>query len=496
MKKIVLLPLDERPCNAAFPGRLFSGEAVEIVVPPALGNKKTPADADAVMTFLREQCANADGLVLSMDMLLYGGLLPSRLHSLEKEAVDARLALVPELRRMNPKLLIYAFQCIMRCPSYSSSDEEPDYYQDYGSLIHQSGITKHRRMLSLCNADEEQDLLRQIPPDALKDYLNRRSFNLSFCQKTLELVQNGDIDFLVIPQDDSAPYGYTALDQQQVREHISRMHLQTRAVMYPGADEVALTLVTRMLLKEQKQPKVFIRYAAQSAPNVIPAYEDRSLGETVKSHLMAAGCRITGSAEAADMILGITCPGGKMEEAAIQPVRNIAYCVERNLAEFVLEMKSCIEDGKIVTICDNAYANGADLECIDQMGQAGLLDRVAGYAGWNTSSNSLGTAIAQGVRALLFGEANKSFLMLRYVEDALYCAIIRKLVTETQLPTLGMDYFDVKEPQGQVSQIVHTLLQEKLPEILPSVSSHIRIDSVRMPWRRMFEVDLNVQYLE
>lgn len=489
MKKIVFLPLDERPCNYAFPGKLFS--AAEIVTPDRLGDKKHPADAGEIAAFLVEQCADADGLVLSMDMLLYGGLLPSRLHHLSEETVSARLALAAQLKQANARLKIYAFQCIMRCPSYSSSDEEPDYYETYGEQIHRCGAVRHKRLLGMSTEAEEP----QIPADVLNDYIARRSFNLSFVLRTLELVEAGCIDYLVIPQDDSAPYGFTALDQQQVREAIARRHLQTRAVMYPGADEVALTLMTRMLLGDRK-PKVYVRYAAHSAPNVIPAYEDRSLGETIKAHLMAAGCRMTDSAEAADLILGITCPGGKMEEAAAQPVRNAAYCVERNLTEFTLALGDWIAEGKPVTVCDNAYANGADLEFIDLLDKNGLLDRLSGYAGWNTSSNSLGTAIAQGVYTLLFGQPNRDFLALRYVEDALYCAIVRKLVTDTRLEELGMNYFDVRETTGTVSRMVHTLLEEKVKEVLPSIAPHIQLNTVQMPWRRMFEADLDVHWHE
>lgn len=485
MKKILLLPLDERPCNAAFPGKLFSGPNVQIITPDTLGDKKQPADWEQLAAFLRAASPNADGLVLSMDMLLYGGLLPSRIHSLDAKTVEARMELVRELKAAHPNLKIYAFQCIMRCPAYSSSDEEPDYYADCGEAIHKTGIALHRRMLGL----DAEDIF--VPEEALRDYQNRRAFNLRFNLRTLELVQERIIDFLVIPQDDSAPYGFTAMDQQTIREGIAALRLQPWVLMYPGADEVGLTLISRMLLDGRK-PKVFPRYAAQEAPRVIPAYEDRSLGETVKAHILAAGCRLAESPAEADFILGLSCPGGKMEEAAAQPVRNAAYCVERNLTEFVLALQDYLADGKRVILCDNAYANGADLELMSLLDRLNLLDRLSGYAGWNTSANSLGTALAEGVYALLNGQPNRDFLALRYVEDALYCAAIRREVTENDLPTLNMDYFNVREPEGPVSRLVHQKLTTRLQSTLPSIADQIKITHVRMPWRRMFEVDLTV----
>lgn len=496
MKKIVLLPLDERPCNALFPGKLFSGDAVRIAVPDYLGDKKQPSDYEKLEAFLWEQCRDAEGLVLSMDQLLYGGLLSSRLHTLDGETVERRLSLVKRLREAYPKLTIYAFHCIMRCPAYSSSDEEPDYYEAYGAQIHRSGSAVHRRMLGLFTAEEERRALAEVPEEILADYLGRRKFNLSFNKRTLELLQGGLIDFLVIPQDDSAPFGYTALDQQEVRDAIAAMHLQTKVLMYPGADEAGLTLISRMLLKDRaSRPKVYVRYAAQSAPQVIPAYEDRSLGETIKAHLLAAGCRQAATPGEADFILGITCPGGKMEEASVQPVRNGAYCVERNLTEFVQELCALADEGKRIVLCDNAYANGADLEVIDLLNQTNLLQRLSGYAGWNTSANSLGTAIAQGVHACVCGGVPKDFLMLRYVEDALYCAVVRKAVTEQCLPELGMDYFSVRERDGQAARLVKEKLIQAVPKYLPTLQKHIAIPNVILPWRRMFEADITVRWI-
>ena len=98
MKKIVYLPLDERPCNADFVPKLFGDCDIQIVSPAMLGDKKKPADWEPMRDFLMRECADADGLILSMDTLLYGGLIPSRLHQLSEETVQERLELLRDLR--------------------------------------------------------------------------------------------------------------------------------------------------------------------------------------------------------------------------------------------------------------------------------------------------------------------------------------------------------------------------------------------------------------
>ncbi|MBP3644904.1 MAG: DUF4127 family protein [Clostridia bacterium] len=498
MKKLVYLPLDERPCNARFAPMLFNGKSIRVATPSVLGEKKTPASFAELEKFLVEECRDADGLVLSMDMLLYGGLIPSRLHYMTEEEAQARLALVRGLKKANPKLTIYAFQCIMRCPQYSSSDEEPDYYEHYGRELFLLGEAQHRQSLGLsCNDPEE--LRAKIPADVLNDFVSRRAFNLKRNLDTLSLVEDGVIDFLIFPQDDSAPYGYTAIDQKQVRTVIAEKKLWLRVYMYPGADELGLTLSTRMALHfAGLRPGVYINYAATTAPTVIPLYEDRSVGESIKYQLLAAGMRIVSSAPEADIILAVNAPASPMREAAAQPVTDREYTVERTLIAFALYVQDCLNEGRIVTIADIAYANGADQELVALLNEMGILDKLQGYAGWNTSSNTLGTSIAMGAHALLEGltPEHRSFMALRLVEDAGYCGCVRGDVNENELPQLGLNWFDAGGMRGEVSEIVRDRLNTYVQEKLTSVARHIVIDDVWMPWKRIFEVGLDIHWEE
>lgn len=497
MKKIVLLPLDERPCNYAFPYQLFDGKDMQIVHPPRLGDKKQPANPEEILAFLEKECRDADGLVLSLDTLLYGGLIPSRLHHCEQAEIQKRLEAIRTLKRDNPSLTIYAFQVIMRCPRYSSSDEEPDYYGICGEQIHTIGRIRHQARLGMCDEAALAPLYEAVLPEYLEDYTDRRAFNLDFNLLTLEYVREGLIDFLVIPQDDSAEYGFTAMDQEIIREKITSDLLQAQVLMYPGADEIAMTLLSRFSnVLAGKKPAVFVRYAAQSAPLMVPSYEDRPLGETMKYQLLAAGCRMVSSQAEADFVLAVNAPAFGMTEAAYQPNTKREYTIERNLTDFVFFIQDCTQQKKPVVIGDIAYANGADLELIALLNKLELLDKINGYAGWNTSSNTLGTSIAQGVHFLYSGmdSAQLDFLAERYVEDAGYCSVVRKYVTQNHLPALDMDYFDVREQSGEVSRIVWEQLRKFIQTQLSSTAEKITLKSVSMPWRRMFEVGLEVHW--
>ena len=496
MKKLVYLPLDERPCNARFVPLLYGNGEVQVVTPNKFGEKKIPADLAALDEFLLRECADADGLVLSMDMLLYGGLVPSRLHHMTEEEVLSRIGLVRTLKQNNPAMEIYAFQCIMRCPQYSSGDEEPDYYGLYGREIFLLGQAEHRASLGL-DGDDPAALREKIPADVLADYTARRAFNAKRNIDTLSLVEDGVIDFLIFPQDDASPYGFTSLDQQKVRACIADKQLWTKVYMYPGADEVGLTLSTRMVLHfASRRPKAWVTYAATTAPEMIPLFEDRPLGETIKYHLLAAGLRLAGSAAEADVVLAVNAPGSEMRDASRQPCPERGYAVERTLIAFALQIEDLLADGKVVTVADVAYSNGADRELIALLNRMNLLGRLHGYAGWNTSSNTMGTSIAMGVHALLEGltPRHMDFLALRLVEDAGYCANVRGDVRDTELPQRGLDWFNAGGARGEISRIVWDKLNACVQEKLSSVAEHIVIDDVWMPWKRMFEVGLNVHW--
>ena len=62
--KIVLLPLDERPCNFLFPGKLYSHDDIEIVTPNRLGDKKIPADLEEIEENLIKEFKEDIGLVI------------------------------------------------------------------------------------------------------------------------------------------------------------------------------------------------------------------------------------------------------------------------------------------------------------------------------------------------------------------------------------------------------------------------------------------------
>lgn len=494
--KVVYLPLDERPCNYHFAGKIARGSEVEVIkpVPEALGDKKIPADFDAIKGFLLSNAEGADAYVISLDMLLYGGIVPSRLHKLSENELGARLDVISEIKRRNSDVKIYAFALIMRCPKYSSSDEEPDYYEYCGREIFLTGQAKHKRELGIITDSEAEELISgyaSVIGDKLSDFEQRRAINRNMLVRAVRML-HGAIDYLIIPQDDSAEFGYTSMDREAIKAELAAQGLDDVA-MYPGADEVGMTLLSRAACEHfGKTPRVYCEFAHRDAPSITPLYEDRPLKDTLPYQLGCAGCVRVYTREDADIILYLNYPS--REPVEVWQEDSAGYA-ERELDAFVDGIARDVREGRVTAIADGAYCNGGDAELLRMLALKTDLSGVSAYAGWNTSSNTLGTVICQAVFVFLFGdnEYQRLFFAERIYEDVGYCGFVRAHVTNNILPDMGYGYFNAGGSDGEVAGIVKRELERFVEASFPELSLEYEISECRMPWRRMFEVDLSLK---
>ena len=493
-KKIILIPLDERPCNYVFPQELLkNNDEYRLCVPPrsVLGNKKTPANLRALDEFLYTESKSADIAIISVDMLLYGGLIAGRLHEKSRSELNERLTLLKTLKEKNPKLKIYAFSLIMRCPRYSSSDEEPDYYAECGKEIFLLGEAEHKKKLGKPFDEENYEKLKTKCAPYINDYLTRRAVNVEMNLAVVDLV-GSVIDYLIIPQDDSAVYGFMAMDQQRVREYVEENRKQNLVSIYPGADEVAMTLLARAVQSDKgKMLTVNCFYSSEHGKFVVPLYEDRMLCESVKCQVRAAGLKEDCCDY--DFSLAINAPSSDMTEASEQGSNCVNYTVNRSLSEFANRIYTEIQRGRSVAVADVAYGNGGDISLVKMLDDYNIAGKISAYAGWNTSGNTLGTTIATAVFSKLFGkESTADFIALRFFEDVGFCSSARWSVSE-ELESFGVGYYDLKDKNDKISERVAEKTQSAMRSFMPNFTNGYEITYCRMPWNRMFEVYFEVK---
>lgn len=513
--KVVYLPLDERPCNCLYPQQLAAMTDVEMRVPSheILGRKKQRADLARVAAWLKEQCLDAGVLIASLDMLVHGGIVPSRLHHDSSEDCRARLQLLQKVKEANPHLKIYAFNLITRVPAYSSSEEEPDYYDQVGREIYELGwLSDKSESVGLTEAEQKRlsEVLAAIPEDVLTDYRTRRSVNSDVNKAALELAESGVIDYLIFPLDDNAQYGFSAMEQRALTIQTELAGLADRVAIYPGADEIGCTLFARVFSElKQFTPSLFVRYSSTQGPLCIPKYEDRSLNESIKAHLTSAGAVMADGSADADAILMVHSPAVSQHEmgetSTLVEERHRSYFSEVNTREFAQAMKHYLDANRLVMLADVALCNGGDHLLMTLLHNTDLLHRIEGYAGWNTSGNSLGTVIAHAVIASFYQDAtgdekekfrhsSRLFYVSRLIEDWGYQSLVRYKVCLEALPPLGASYFALSHVQDQVCRIIEAELNAFAERYLQGqVAESLNIQSVTLPWNRMFEVGFQVE---
>lgn len=512
--KIVLLPLDERPCNYNYP-LMMPKSGYEVIVPPKeiMGNKKIPGDTIKIADWLKKNADNADAMVISLDTLVYGGLVPSRLHHNSEDELVKCVDLIGELKRINPTLKLYVFGLIMRCPLYSSNDEEPDYYKDFGTEIHLYGRYTHLEKLEKLTDEDQKDFERvknKLGKSELFDYIQRRKTNISVLMHALSYVADNTIDYFVVPQDDSAPYGFTAMDQIKVREYLKSNSLHMKIAMYPSADDIGMTLLARAVSKLTGiTPKIYVHYPSVKGALTIPQYEDRIIGETVKYHILSVGGIQVYSLCEADILLAVNVGSGMETDTLLDVIGSSCkkkteasecvrfYDVERNLAEFINYIKYALSMNKYVAIADVARVNKGDEELISILNYEDMLLKIHGYAGWNTSSNTIGTALSASVLYMAGHDDKglKSFLLHRYYEDIGYMCYARMHITNKFLDGMGLSYHHTDGKNNKTARLIEKELTEYMSKNYPVLSACIDKLEVTLPWERMFEIDLRLTLL-
>jgi hypothetical protein len=536
--RIACLPLDDRPVNYDYPRELAALAGYEIELPRRewLGNPWRPSRHAELVDWLEGAAGRADALLLALDTLGYGGLIPSRTSTETAGQVLERLAILKRLKAARPQLHLLAYSVILRISRADSAEEEKEYWATYGSRMFRLSALEHKSGLGEANEQEvaERNALRaQIPDPVYEDYRLGRRRNHTVNRAMLDWLGEGVFDYLLLPQDDTADYGWNIAEAQTLQALIRARGLTDRAITYPGADETASLLLARFACQLSRfAPRVWPRYASLSSAQTVTAYEDRPIHELLKAHLSPLNGSVAGSPQEADLLLFVNAPAGTqgaadlqwqisrtLEEAAPAPAaqddvtratRREMTTPRRNVEEFLRAARTAVAAGSPVALADVAFVNGADLSLGRLLVQDSLATSLAAYAGWNTAGNSLGTVLAHAVlRLLMLGgspspeqqAAHVAFLFRRYLDDYAYQAVERSRLVSEDLPALGLAPTMERLPEDTL-EAVEARLGERLSAaaaplcerfVQSGLARDISVSNIHLPWQRLFEVAFDVQ---
>ena len=509
MTKILYVPLDERACNYVFPQKLAAmTDDLELLVPPRswMGFKKRPADFDAIWQWLFENAPACQYAILSVDTLVYGNIINSRTHHRTRTQCAATLENFRRLKRENPHLHIHAFNLVARVAAYDGDMEDPDYW-----AFHGRDIWQYTYLCDKCGRGEgspeeatECDALKNaIPADFLRDFLDRRAVDRATNLACVDLAREGVFDVLTIPKDDTAEYGYAAMDQQAVAQCVRDKCLMDRVLVYPGADEVGSVLLARVFcLAKHYRPRVYLRYSSTLGPWIVPHYEDRPLNEGVKAQIASIGGVVEAEASRSDCMLALNSPGKHMIESIDQYHKDLTFSSHRNLNEFFSYIRSYREDyGKPIGLAEVAVCNGCENECMDLALLTGTYERLSAAGGWNTSMNTVGVVLAQTVIAAYYHGFESMPLQKKRSDEFLagsLCAdwlcqsnVLHHFLMETRgrIDPYGLEA-NYDEAEAYFRRELQSLLNQKFPNGLKG--GYPKLEGVKFHWDGVFYYELDV----
>jgi hypothetical protein len=498
--RIAFLPLDERPVTRDAFLRLAAVAGAEVLTPAReqLGELKHPADVEALWRWLRGPGAAADLVIASAELLIYGGLVPSRVGH---EPVDRCLALADrwrEVRAAAPRRPIYLSASNTRLPDSADATEEPDYWAEFGRQIFARSFQEDRYEATGDPASRERaaNAAAAVPEAVLDDVRRRRARNLAVLTHLVALAAGGVFDGLLIGQDDAAEYGWTRRDLRAVSAAVTERRAASRVWVSYGTDELTARLLARAVVSARREsPRVRVVYSAPAYRGVIPRYEGQALDLTVTSHIETAGCRRVDVAP--DLCLIVHNSPGAQREAPDQEPGSWS-----ELDGVFAALEDAGAAGVPCALADVRYSNGADRALVARLLNAPRASGVRAYGGWNTTSNTLGMVLAQAVvspppaagRAAA-ERANRDFVILRLLDDWGYQAVVRQRLAREVLPRFpGASASDIGPAFGACAEAARTWLGECcVPPIARSFGLPVTLGPIGFPWHRLFHVALDIR---
>ena len=548
-EELLLVPLDSRPVCSTMVQKLGKLAGINVIVPPKelLDNYQEPAKSKKLWQWLQNKSANYNTSIISTDILLHGSLLQTRQHIASAQEQDYFFSELNKLQKnitaSPPRQSKYTnstdsdkhqLQLFSVIPRLLVSDEV------YPDCWYQWHLMRYSQLLDMVqiNGDyamtkELMEYKEEIPADILSKYTSiftqsqgfnerllahllpkaKNSKNIANTQVNATVATNAPL--FIIGQDDSSPFGLPHMTATKLARHIEEHTWQTQAQLTNGADEIAALLLTRHFLQQSHwQPKLFLAYGSPKTEFKHMPYMASSVGATLRNQAQLVGAQLVEESNAADIILFVHCGDADAKPTAAEAEQLDSY------------LKHDKHDKHVALIDLSANFEAEEMLLPLLLAQNINVNRLAAYAGWNTFSNSTGTALAQSIifagrlrqlkaqqratnKPLLIPALyadNLNFTIERMLEDYYYQKRIHPQL-RPYLESFGTTPTDLEPEEKQQTEY---RIQERLslyatwlywrslsrtPFYADTHKAYYLTDltvGAKLPWNRIFEVDLNV----
>lgn len=474
-EKVVLIPLDSRPCNTQYPEILGRMVNKQIKIPYAfLDNFLEPAKIEELWLWLESNSKEADKIIITTNQLINGSLIASRDPQSYKD-MEKRLAKLEAFCRKNKNKEITVITILPRLlPSQFThlwGYQEP--LIEYAQLIDRADL----------EGRQPPSVPAELPENIWKEYLSIYENTQQLAKRLISLTDEGLIDHYLIGQDDGEKYG---LSNKLVRE--LKPAFNEKVWFVQGADELTMLTLSRSL-NFKNGLTYALGYSNEEFKEVYFPFEAAPLEEVINTKVNY-----------------LNFPLEKESE-----INFVIHTDPKNSS--VLERMIREKETNYLGIIDIAYTNRGDIELLDFLFDPKIWPKVKGYAGWNTAGNSIGTELSHAAAYQYLKEnygrysknaqvdALQAYLEFKYIrmaEDLIYQGILRQELIE-RLTQLNIDPHNIDGSQyATANEILAQLFLPYEEELKKVFLGEYRIGEIefrvedisaqiQLPWRRTFE---------
>lgn len=520
--KILLVPLDSRPPCKDFvidAGRIGG---IEVVTPPTelLDYYSAPGNTEGERQWLMEHAGEAQAMILSVDQLLYGGLLTAREKTASPEAIAALTDDLRALHAAHPEVPIYAFSILPRMNPQDSIDglQERKDLMRYSRLV---GKRAAGLSLDAAEQSEREALLQRIPADSMQKYLAHFEENEALNKALAALVKAGTLHMLVLGQDDGEPYSIPNIEKAHIQTYLTEQGLaEPQVYVVHGADELALDLLARIDNDANgRTPHIALETGSPEMADRVMPYMAVSCETAAEEKIRLIGGTRVSPADGQTPDVTLFLSAIDLEKDLFDTRRASAARIEQG-----------VKKGEALALVDLSkhFSENETLLPFLQDSDAPL-PKLAAYAGWNTTSNAVGTALAEAslylghfpaaaddTQAMAIYRTQLTFLCNRMVEDTFYLKDSIDTVNDN-LKKAGWQNtadLDLEKNYRTANAMMHQALTSRVEtfQSAPAISAPFSLTlpggqkrctlkklpfEASYPWPRTFEIRLETHpYLE
>ena len=302
--------------------------------------------------------------------------------------------------------------------------------------------------------------------------------------------------------------GLAILNGARIENEVAKNpSLHSRVFVTRGTDEVALTLLSQIIAGAGSELKVYVHYTEPGTAETVMPYMPGTIAKTVAEKMQLAAAIPVNSEDAADFIL-VVHAGNAHSQAG-------------NLSRQADRIKEWLSSGRSVAVVDLSKDFRADQTLLPYLRKNDTpVYQLLAYAGWNTASNSIGTALTQAgmvfhgradtdKNKLLAREmARVGFIAARLLDDWYYQKVYRPRLN-AELARAGTDPYALQNSRSLVTkQITHQMdnayldllragwrnavLTPQASELPPLAFAGWKLRT-GLPWDRTFEIFIEAQ---